>query len=164
MKRILCLLTVFAVFLCICGCQNSKSEIIDPVQLYYCKANVSFQSENGLIASEPREYDGWENNIQEFLNEYLAGPVSSELKSPFPLGGRIVELSQKNSVVNLLLNVNFSRLSPKDLTGACACISMTVFELLNAEIVNIKITNYLSERDVITMTRSNLCLWDNEGI
>ncbi len=164
MKRFLCLLTVFTVFLCICGCQNSETEIIEPVQLYYCKATVEFQSESGLIASEQREYDGWENKTQEFLNEYLAGPISSELKSPFPLGGRIVELSQEDSVVNLLLNFNFSRLSPPKLTTACACISMTVLELLNAEVINIEITSYVSERDIITMTRSNLCLSDSEGI
>ena len=164
MKRMFYLLITVFFLLFVSGCKDESVEIIKPVQLYFCKADVSFQSADGLIASEEWEFSGWENKTLEFLNKYLAGPVSAELISPFPVNGRIVELTQNGSTVDILFNDNFTRLSPNELTTACACISLTVFDLLNAETINFEIASLDSENNLITMSRSTLLLSDGEEI
>ena len=164
MKRIICAFLTFLFVFSIAGCQNNKQDIMKPVHLYFCRTETEFQTADGLFAPEQREFTGWENQIREFLNQYLSGPTSTDLVSPFPAGGWIVELSQNNSTVDILLSVNFTRLSPNELTTACACISLTVFELLEAETVNFRITSLDPEESSFTMSRNTLLLSDSEGI
>ena len=160
MKRIFALFAALIVLLCIYGCKSNVIEINQPVRVFYCNADIEFQSEDGLISSEIHEYYGWEEKPREFLNEYLSGPLSSDLISPFPLGARIVDLEQSGQIIDIQLNANFLRLSPSELTTACACISMTILELFDAETVNIEVISYGSENNMITMSRSNLFLSD----
>lgn len=164
MRRIMSIVILIILLLSLTGCQQEEAELVHPVQLFYCSKTVNFHLEDGLFASEVREFDSWENKPREFLNEYLAGPVSPDLVSPFPVGGWIIELSKKGKNVNVVLNINFTRLSPNELSTACACLSMTIFELMDAESVQIETSGYNTDQSVILMTRDNLLFSDNSDL
>lgn len=161
MKRIVCLIISCLILLCLFGCGKEEITYVSPAKLFYCTKSVSYNSEKGVIDSELREFADWKQEYRDFLNVYLSGPRTPELKSPFPLGGWILELKQKDSQVNLLLNLNFSFLSPNELTLACACISLTVMELMQVDTVNIQIDGNMQDPTVITMTKDNLFFTDN---
>ena len=161
MKRAIALLCLFSLLFVFTGCKTNDVEIISPVQLYYCNENIDFHSDRPVIASEIREFHGWEENIKGFLNEYLSGPVSAELSSPFPHGGWILSLAEKDNEVTVTLSSNFGKLSANEFTIACACISNTIFNLMNLEIVHFEVFSSTSVNNKITMTRDNLILFDN---
>ena len=161
MKRILCLFGSLLILLCLFGCAKEEIQYISPVKLFYCQKSFSYNTENGVIASELREFSGWKYEYRDYLNVYLSGPRTPELKSPFPLGGWILELEQKDTQVDLLLNIKFSLLSPHELTLSCACLSLTVMELMDVDTVNIQIDGNKQDPSVITMTKDNLSFTDN---
>ena len=161
MKRSICLICILSLLFVFWGCRKDEVEIISPVQLYYCNANIDFHSEQPVIVSETREFYGWEDNTKGFLNEYLAGPISTELSSPFPHGGWILAMTENDIEITVTLSSNFGKLSANELTIACACISNTIFDLLHAEIIHFQVFSSTSVHNTVTMTRDNILLFDN---
>lgn len=160
MRRVLTILYVITLIFCLLGCDNTTADFIEPVDVFYCVSPITYDTIDGVFGREAREFFGWEGNLHDFLNDYLTGPKNSRLVSPFPLGGRVLDFKQNESTIKLVLNVHFSRLAPNELTLACACISMTLFELTNAESVDMQIDGVGEENLTIIMTRSNLHLSD----
>ena len=153
MKRIfsliLCLLLVF----CLAGCQKKES-----VQFYYLRSEVQYGLADGVIASESREISLEGTSLEYLLKLYLEGPVSQELRSPFPAGTALVSLSRNDTQLTVTLSEVFSRLENVNYTVACACVASTGFSLTDAESVTI-----LSGDTVITLTRNNVSFWDESG-
>ncbi len=160
MKRSICLICIIAVLSAFCGCNHSTEDFTRPVNVYYCTPAVDYQSAYSVFAAEVRDFYGWSERLLDFLNVYLAGPPKSGLNSPFPAGSMINSLHTNGGSINLQLNSNFSRLSPSELTLACACLSMTVLDITNADTVNIQIEGNGNGQANITMTRNNLHLTD----
>lgn len=149
------LLVILLLFLY--GC-SEKPDYITPVQVYYTSSQVDFHSTYGIISTETIEYEGWENKTRDFLNQYLSGPHSQDLTSPFPTGAWILDMTQEESIINIQLNTHFSRLSPNEYTLACTCLSLTIFDLLHAEVVNIQISG---SDQILSMNRDNLIFSEN---
>jgi len=156
MKFIYCALCISLLLLC--GCGNTK-EIQEPVTVFYCTDSVSFQSETSVFASEVRDYSVGGGNLRDFLNVYLSGPDTDALYSPFPSGSWIVSLSEENHTIYLHLNNQFSRLAPNELTVACTCLAMTIFELTESETVNFLVDN--THTPIISLTKDNIKLIDS---
>ena len=160
MRQFLSFVCVVAALFCLFGCTNQAENFKDPVDVFYCTSPIKYNSLEGVFARERRDFAGWSGNLQGFLNEYVTGPKSNGLTSPFPLGALILTLEQEETAISLLLNIHFSRLSPNELTLACACLSLTLFQLTNAESVSFQIDGASEDRAIITMTRENLSLMD----
>lgn len=156
MKRIICLFFVIIILFSLFGCSSKADEFKNPVKLYYCRDEITYNTPEGAFMYEYREFSGWEDKPRDFLNTYFNKPQSPELISPFPFGAWILELIQDDKTVDLLLNVHFARLAPNELTNACACLSLTVFDLLDADTVNLRIDSPTQGRQTITMTKENL--------
>ncbi len=159
-KIIICILTV-ALAICICGCGNQRSEMIHPVNVYYCRETADYNSDMGAFAAIQLDMGEWDGRTLAFVNFYISSPVKDGLKSPFPTGAGITAIEYLDNALRVQLNPLFSRLSAGELTVACACISLTLFELTSANSVRFNLHGAPDDA-VAVMTRDNLLFKDTE--
>lgn len=164
MKRVVSLLLLALI---LTGCAFSGIRMKEPVTFYYLRAQSDpniyddFYAE-GIIGSEEREASGHRANLNYLLSIYFSGPLDSNLTSPFPMGCRIMETTQDDGKMTILLNPILAGKSDLDITIACACLAKTCMELTGAETVQIESRNL--ENKVLfsrTFTKDNLFLNDN---
>ena len=96
------------------------------------------------------------------LNEYLSGPLGEGLHTPFPANVRIASFNISASTVTVVLSREFSQLSGLDLIIACACLSRTLFDMMEQN--RIQIAAYESLLDgqaYITFDRSSILFVDD---
>lgn len=161
MRKTISIILVSVFLFCICGCMPSKSEFIQPVSFYYCNHPITFYGDNDVIVMETREADGVDN-LSALVNLYLKGPKSEAYNTPFPEFTFVRELSQNGTALSIMLSSPFANLTGMELTLACACLSMTLFELTDAESVEITaFESTLDGAESIIMTRNNLTLTDS---
>ena len=162
MKRWICLLLVIISLLMLYGCGNDKHEFVYPISVYYCRNEVTHHSPDGVFAKEMKEFSGFENDLQGFLNQYLNGPYSEELSSPFPAGSKILDLEPEENGILVKLSIHFSSLSGNEQTLAYACICKTIFELVDCTSIHLLIPSQNGNDDSsITMTKDQLLLIDD---
>lgn len=125
----------FKIILCICicalllcACSGKDPVYLEPVNFYYCNQTVSYNSPAALISPEIRESAGFENDIMKFMEEYLKGPVSDELKMKIPTGTTLYSASVQDNVVHLDFSHEFADLSGIDLTTFSVCIVKSLHE------------------------------------
>lgn len=131
MKRILSLLLCLALMT---GCSPQPR---DPGNFYYRRARNEFQGDQGVIAPEERELEGIREDLGALLEEYFAGPVTSQLESPFPRDTKLLDWNMSGTNLQLSLSQEFAQLSGVDLTIACGCILRTFTELTQAKSIRI---------------------------
>lgn len=160
MKRLLIFLLCMVCLLSACG--TSQPKIEDPVTFYYTRTEYIFGQADSVIASEVREATGKKTNLSALLAQYLQGPESSELRSPFPADARILDIRQDGTVLQLKMNDRFSALTDMELTIACACLTKTSLELTGCQTVQIFIDGTLPDtQHIITMDAQTLLLMDD---
>lgn len=161
MRRWICLLIAVLMLLLCFGCTKGKTEYKQPVSVYYCRSKIAYNTIDGVLAPETRDFDGFEHDLRGFLNQYLKGPHSENLSSPFPNGGWILMLDQQGTQMFVRLSMHFSQLTGKEQTLSCACISKTLLELTDCESICLQIDGAHGNEDVtITMTEQMLLLMD----
>ncbi len=136
MKRFLCLLLALILMLPLCACDSEEEKILEPVNFYYRRSEVDFAAENGLIAPYIAESAGYDEVIP-LLQLYLDGCDEDEFHHTFPTGTELLDAYVRDKTLYLFLSADFARLSGVDLRIACACITMTALELVDATYVNI---------------------------
>lgn len=162
MRRYILFFAVLGLLLNLCACSAKQESIRQPVNFYYCSDPSAYDSGSSVIIPEVRDASGYETDTMGLLNQFIRGPQTSQLLSPFPAGTTIVALVQKDSTLQITLSPEFSRLTGMELTIACACLSMTVLELTDHEAVEITAEdNQLDNRESVIMTRDSLMLMDS---
>ncbi|MBQ4641355.1 MAG: hypothetical protein IJB47_01935 [Oscillospiraceae bacterium] len=165
MKRWTAILFAVILIILAVGCTDKKTEFIKPVNVFYCRNDIRYNTEDGVLHQELKEYSGFDNDLLSFLNGYLKGPESSDLYAPFPSGGQITDIVSEGENIHIILSTEFSRLSGYELTISCACISRTVLELTDCQQIHLYIdATQDSERTEIVMSRDNLLLIDTTEI
>ncbi len=160
MKRLLILLLCMVSLLS--GCSTSQPKIEDPVTFYYPRTEYVFGQTDSVIAPETREAAGIKTNLSALLNKYLQGPVSAELRTPFPADAKILEIRQEGGILQLTMNDKFSKLSGMELTIACACLTKTGMSLTGCQTVQIIIDGTTPDTQrIITMDAQTLLLMDD---
>ena len=158
-KHIACFLAAF-LLLSLCGCQE-KSACISPVNFYYQAAEFSYDAAGTAISPEVREGKD-HTSLDDALREYLQGPESASLKSPFPGGLQLLAAEIDGVTLHLTLSDQLSQLSGLALTMACSCLALTALELAQAEQVTIQAESKLLDGEkIITMDRDSLALVDS---
>ena len=160
MKRIQ--FTVIAVLLLVlfCSCGN-RSDFRAPVNFYYCTDPIDYNTSTAVVSPEGREGFGYTEDPKALLDLYLQGPVSDGFRSPFPKGVYVDSIDCADAIVHLSLNSSFSQLSGSDLTLACTCVSMTVFDMTDCEAVRICVTGGLLDgKEYIELSRDELLFLD----
>ena len=158
MRRIISFILIVVMLFCLFGCSHSnKTEMVKPVAVYYCQKDVDYNS--GIIVADKMDYNDWNGRMLAFLNFYISAPVKESMDSPFPAGANINAIEYRNDTLRVQLNALFSRLSASELTVACACITLTLFELTDAYAVSFSYHNGSNET-IAVMNRDNLIFRD----
>lgn len=158
MRRAAALILCAVLLLSAGGCKQEK--MVAPVRFYYPKQDLTYGLEEDFMRCEIRESDGHQDDLVYLLGTYLAGPVTQECRSPFPLQTKLLSVSQNNGTVILILNEPFAALTGMDWNLACVCLSITCMELTGAEAVQIR-AQTASENKSVTITREQLLLIDD---
>ena len=160
MRRLIALFALSIILLSACSSQETEYDV--PVNFYYPTNPEIYHNGSAAIAPEIREAVEYENDTQALLNLYLKGPVDESFLSIFPEGTVLTDFQTKNAAAEIILSTHFASLSGFELSSACACISMTLFDLCGVEEVCISVQdNLLDGKKQITMTRDMLILYDN---
>lgn len=162
MKRLgYIILCVFLMFSTI-ACNHNEENIQEPAQFYYCTSEDNSTSVQPVISHEIREIKQCEKDIYQILELYLSGPQSDHLVSPFPAGVQLISVQQDDNKVFILLSPTFSQLTGFDLSVACACLSLTIFDLTEYDDISIRAhENLLDGSESIDLSREDLLLTDD---
>ena len=165
MKRFLSFLLIIALCLPLLACAKEAVRIQEPVSFYYRRQDLAYGEENSVILSEMREAAGRLNAPEYLLQEYLAGPISEGLAHTFSNGTTLVHYVCDSTKATLTLSSHIANLSGMDLTIACACLTLTVMELLDVETVEIRAEDaLLNDAEAIIMDRESLLFLDDSAI
>ena len=150
MKRVICLLLTLLLLCCLYGCDQEAE-----IHFFYSRIEVQYGISDGVIASEPRSIETDGRDLSYLLKLYLEGPISQELRSPFPRGTSLEALIQEDSIIVITLTEPFDELQNMDYMIACTCIASTCFGLTEADTVTIK-----TDVSTLTLSRESVVLED----
>ena len=160
MKRIIALILSVSLLLTLSGCGNTAHQM--PVNFYYQTIDPVYNSPDGIIAPEARDFYHLRNDMDAFLEVYLAGPLTKELQSPFPRDTHVLNWEQQDGILKLNMSESFAALSGVELTVACGCIVRTMCENLPIESVEISVEGAtLNGKDSIVLSADSLTLFDD---
>ena len=156
MKRFLVLLLILSLSLTACGRDTG-------VTYYYVRSadEYLYGVADGVMVGESREAAGHVDALRYLLILYFHGPVSENLKSPFPSGTRLEEMVQTEEELHIRLSGIVSTMEGTDLTLACACLARTCFGL--TEIQTVTISSEAMSAVSMTFTRDSLLLVDDSA-
>ena len=160
MRKIILWMCLTTMLVLLVGCSVKTVQMQEPVNVYYCASPISYHSPSGILQSEKQEFQGGQKDLRGFLNKYLSGPTSPKLSTPFPANGSILSVEKDGQEMNVVVSVQFLGLTQNELILAYACLSMTIFEVTDAEMINLHIYGTNTDRSVVTMTRDNLWFTD----
>ncbi len=157
MKRLFVLILIVCFLLS--GCSFFGERLKEPVTFYYLNAEYQFFSEEGVIVPELREAYGHRDNLSYLMALYLVGPSQDELISPLPRGTRIYFAEQTEENITLKLSDTANTMSDIDFSLACACLSLTCFDLAEVDSVTV-----ISGERTISMNADGLIIYDRNTI
>ena len=131
MKYIRLILVAAVLLSVLAGCSESPAS--DAPTFYYLLAQPEFGSDGSIIGSESRPSAEGNNQLRYLLALYLSGPIDQRLRSPFPKGTAFLDLRFEGDCLHLTMNGAFSILNSIDITKACACIALTMFDCCDAQ-------------------------------
>ena len=141
------------------GCRDSDTPQ-NPVNFYYQSASLDYAAQNAVISPEIREGANYAT-LEEALTDYLAGPESHSLNSPFPADLTVISIRQEENVLHITLSDQLSQLQGLELTIACCCIAATCLDLTEATDICIRAENLLlDDKPSITLNWENMRLLD----
>ena len=150
MKKWISMILALVLLFGLVGCRQQES-----IHFYYPRTQIQYGVADGVIAAEPRELEGTNRSLEFILKLYLEGPVSQDLRSPFPKGTALANLKQEQDTIVVTLSPPFGLLEDLDYIIACACVASTCFALTEAESVTVA-----TGQTQMTLTRDNLSLAD----
>lgn len=164
MKKIMCIL-LFSVVILLAGCSNAANTHSDKVyNFYYCASPLSFGREESVVVAEKRTLEGQIISPEYIINDYLKGPVSIDLASPFPEGLYAESVSLADNRIQISMSNIYSELNGMDLTLANICLSKTMQELANVDYVYISyLNNATGKRSTITIGPDSYLLFDESS-
>ena len=164
MKQFICIIMALSLIF-VCGCRNKEDSGGDTtVNFYYCSDQIEYNGNGGVIKPEARQVHlpDLDTELQELINVYFNGPVSNNLRSPFPSGVTLKNYSTNNGVLQVILSIQISQLEDYDLTLACACLTKTLLEVFPAEAVEIRAEGgKMGDSISVSMSNNTLLFIDN---
>lgn len=135
-KSLMFLLLTAQLLFTLSGC-GAKNEAVEgaAMKLYYEARGVAKLDAESAVAPETRQIPA--ATMQTFLEEYLKGPVSEELRSPFPAGTRVLHIEGDENGVILIMSGEFFTLMGVDMSIASCCIAKTLSEYAGVQSVTL---------------------------
>lgn len=162
MKKIVALSLILLLVISCIGCSKEAPDYQRPLNCYYLSKTIQYNTSNAVIGCEQVEGALLVNeSLGQFLRQYLKGPDSKDLVSPFPAGTFLVHLAIDNDTVKVRLSNEFSILTGHDLTLACACITLTILDYTGLSYVSISVEGAsLNDKMTLTLSRDDLIFLD----
>ena len=134
MKRVWSLLLA-AVLLLGAGChgETEQNRYENPVQRYYLYQDETTGEYAGALGAMGSEAAEFEEDVAAYIQDYLEGPQSPELRTPFPAGTSLEKCTLEDGTLTLELSDAFFALSGIDRTLATACIVYSMAALPQVE-------------------------------
>ena len=159
MKKLLSILLAILITTTLISCSSKGDDPTEKVNFYYQTKDITYHSETGLFTAEKRKVTS--QDLVDIINLYLAGPENDEYRSPFPGDTAVRSITHNNGIINIVLSDEFSTLKGFDLTVACACLTITIQELAETQLVQISAENTdLDGNKSITMSTDSLVIYD----
>ena len=154
MRKLISYILLVAI-LFLAGCATSTSTVT--ANFYYCSADPQYHTQTSVIQAEQRKLDSDFSDLEGILQQYIAGPDSGKLISPFPAGTAIKAVQPGKDVTVVVLTDHLGTLSGVELMIACACLATTILEISQSEAVHIRAENVLlNNQEIIAFTEQNL--------
>lgn len=137
MRRGLCLLLCLLLILPACGKEDtpSREEMAQPIEFYYRCKEDDLETQDAGIRSELRDLGTESLTAAQVLEQYLAGPVSGDLKSPFPSNLKLEGMKLEEGILTLDFNRRLRKLPGVQQTVAVACLVYTMIQLDDVDAV-----------------------------
>ena len=123
--------------LLLCGCGRKGKPLFDPVYFYYPRTEYDYGSADSAITWEAMDGTGHMDDFEFLLSEYFAGPIDEGLVNPFPVGTTLLSARLEEDDFLLEISPEALELPEHQFTLGCSCLSMTCFELTQAETVTV---------------------------
>lgn len=139
MKRMLCLLMCFLIFIPVTGCQHPDDN--GTYAFYYPRSDYGYNPQEGkfyneIIGKEIRE-DISPANVHEVISMYLNGPMMQEFANPYPDNISLESVVIDEQTLYVTVSDHLSELTGIRLIIACACLGKTGMELTNTTSIQI---------------------------
>lgn len=160
MKRILSALLLLGLLLS--GCGRRGKLLVEPVHLYYPKAEYGHGAADSVIDYESIDGTGRMDDYEALLGEYFCDPVGESLVNPFPHGTRVLAAVLRGSEFRVRLTQEAAALPDAEFALACTCLAMTCFDIADCREVTI-----ISSTRRLTVPQDSWLLLDDyipEGI
>lgn len=154
MKKLLAL--GFLCLLLLSGCGRSGKPLFEPVYFYYPRVEFDYGSADSAITWEAMDGTGHMDDYFYLLAEYFAGPIDEELFNPFPQGTALLSAALTPEGFFLELTEEALNLPEHRFALGCSCLSMTCFELTEAEVVTVSCGG-----KSLTIHRDEMLLFDD---
>ena len=142
--------------LLLCGCGRKGKPLFDPVYFYYPRTEYDYGSADSAITWEAMDGTGHMDDFEFLLSEYFAGPIDEGLVNPFPVGTTLLSARLEGDDFLLEVSAEALELPEHQFTLGCSCLSMTCFELTQAETVTVS----CGEKS-LTIRRNGMLLADD---
>lgn len=155
---IISIILIVCIVLFACSTTNNNAQL----KFYYCTAQLKFGSGDSPVQSENRKEALDRLAYDRIIEQYLEGPISPDLNSPYPDGTSLISITVEQQTANVILNDAFAQLTGIDLTMACTCLSLTVGELTGCVKVQISAQNaLLDNKQSITIDTNSISFVDS---
>lgn len=163
MKKFTILLVILVLISALAAC-NTNQHSETQVQFYYRTQKIIHGDEYGLITPEKQTITEGKD-ITDILSQYFSGPKDETLKSPFPSGLEVKQISLDTDKAEIILSDHITELSGADIIVACACLQKTLSSLANINEIRVSAENeIINNQDVIIINTNNILILDTETV
>ena len=136
MKKMICMFFLILYLTNLSACSNKTK--MATANFYYLDNMPHYHTNETVIQPESRELSITLTETETIIREYLDGPNTKQLTSPFPSGTKLISIQPGKEMTEIVLSDEIAQLSGIDLTVACACLSATILEISQSESVHIR--------------------------
>lgn len=160
MKPMLAITLSIVLLFLLPACGEAESHE-NQVAFFYQTQDIRYDPQRSTLEAEYRDSADFAS-LEQALDAYFTGPVSTSLANPFPAGLSLISAREENGTLTLILTDALSELTGTQLSIACCCIAKTCLEMTGAEEVSISAeTQLLDGARSIVLTHESMHLLDS---
>lgn len=158
------LLALLLAALALAGCAAVKSQqeqYLNPIRFYYLSREGGHNAETGALDYQTVDLVRNDRAVADIAAEYLKGPTTWVLASPFPDGTSCEAVWLEDGVLYLRMSQEYAQLAGIRLTMANACLTLTMMQLDFVQSVRIETSgSMLSNQNEAAFTADSFLLAD----
>lgn len=166
MKRVWCLILAAALLLTAgCNGETGQRHYENPVERYYLYRDEAAGEYAGALGAMGCETAELAADVAAYIQDYIQGPQSPELRTPFPVGTSLEECALEDGTLTVRLSEAFYALSGIDRTLAVACFVYSMTELPQVEAVVLDAPEGASSDSLLAvpLTQESFLVYDDSA-